>query len=550
MNAYSSQLAVNHSRSDEHSISSFALGHKPYMSPRLLCSPATPSVPVSKSTPAFPTDSYMHATYPNSHSMDFFVGMQTDTFDNVRSEELQSFAFPESSQRTLLPETPFGMYDSLSSDSLASRFAMQDWPEGGEGETSPHFPRSSFVGPEDHVSSRSYDAGRKQSDMLLSLYENYFSSQNHDQMMGTFATAHQQSPTAAAQASPRPDHLPPVFLTLQLNSESLEALPDDQSAVARIFNFAEDSDDDDDDDDDYFERSGSWMASSVPDDSSYLDADLSSFGSDQNLDRQWTQSPFTLVGSSMGTTGSDQSLKDGSASPVLSMFDPESPISDSTPGRSFSGSSLSGLTSASPGTQKKTTTKKKSKMHQCGVCQKWFPRPSGLKTHMNSHSGEKPYKCTVPNCNKSFAVRSNAKRHLRTHGIIPTSEPSSRPTSRFTVGFETPMISSSAHEMTKIPPKLKWIPQSLQKCTNVAVLQRESSVEDDYSDEAPSPSPSPVLPVPLPAVVPSLSRWSFDDDYEERNSFNAEIGTYPYHPSQVCLLPSVQLCQVLNGVVL
>ncbi|EPQ52082.1 hypothetical protein GLOTRDRAFT_11198, partial [Gloeophyllum trabeum ATCC 11539] len=122
-------------------------------------------------------------------------------------------------------------------------------------------------------------------------------------------------------------------------------------------------------------------------------------------------------------------------------------------------------------------------MHQCGVCKKWFPRPSGLKTHMNSHSGEKPYKCTVPNCNKSFAVRSNAKRHLRTHGIIPTSEPSSRPASKFTVGFETPMVSPTAHEMTKIPNKLKWIPMSLQTRTNIAVLQRESSVEDDDTDE-------------------------------------------------------------------
>ena len=30
---------------------------------------------------------------------------------------------------------------------------------------------------------------------------------------------------------------------------------------------------------------------------------------------------------------------------------------------------------------------KKVKMHQCRICQKLFPRPSGLATHMNSHSG-------------------------------------------------------------------------------------------------------------------------------------------------------------------
>lgn len=37
----------------------------------------------------------------------------------------------------------------------------------------------------------------------------------------------------------------------------------------------------------------------------------------------------------------------------------------------------------------KAGCQKKSKMHQCTVCQKWFPRPSGLATHMNSHSGAK-----------------------------------------------------------------------------------------------------------------------------------------------------------------
>jgi hypothetical protein len=39
--------------------------------------------------------------------------------------------------------------------------------------------------------------------------------------------------------------------------------------------------------------------------------------------------------------------------------------------------------------------KGKSKMHTCALCQKSFPRPSGLRTHMNSHSGDKRVSCCI-----------------------------------------------------------------------------------------------------------------------------------------------------------
>lgn len=57
--------------------------------------------------------------------------------------------------------------------------------------------------------------------------------------------------------------------------------------------------------------------------------------------------------------------------------------------------------------------KKKKPIHVCELCQKLFERPSTLKTHMNSHTGERPFKCPNISCNRSFSVRSNMNRHYR-----------------------------------------------------------------------------------------------------------------------------------------
>lgn len=65
----------------------------------------------------------------------------------------------------------------------------------------------------------------------------------------------------------------------------------------------------------------------------------------------------------------------------------------------------------------------------CQQCSKAFSRPSSLKIHSHSHTGEKPFKCGHPNCGKAFSVRSNMKRHEKgchgDSGSLPGLSPGS-----------------------------------------------------------------------------------------------------------------------------
>lgn len=53
------------------------------------------------------------------------------------------------------------------------------------------------------------------------------------------------------------------------------------------------------------------------------------------------------------------------------------------------------------------------KPYTCSVCQKGFSQSTHRTVHMRSHTGERPYSCPI--CSRAFAHKSHVKRHARVH---------------------------------------------------------------------------------------------------------------------------------------
>lgn len=143
------------------------------------------------------------------------------------------------------------------------------------------------------------------------------------------------------------------------------------------------------------------------------------------------------------------------------------------------------------------------------------------------------YKCPVPSCDRHFAVRSNAKRHLKTHGINPSLMEGPSQGTNFMVGFEEPLVNHHVHDSGRPPTRLRWIPHSLVTRTQPVTewIGSQSSGGDD------SKSTYPVVSMTLPGAPSSSLNQASAYRYDNNNDYT-DAGSRHYHPSQVRLRPA------------
>ncbi|EPQ57547.1 hypothetical protein GLOTRDRAFT_127898 [Gloeophyllum trabeum ATCC 11539] len=127
-------------------------------------------------------------------------------------------------------------------------------------------------------------------------------------------------------------------------------------------------------------------------------------GSTLNPEVDWHTRHASVPHAQPFVQGSFPYGRNPSGTPGSQLLDPAGGVS----GRGRSGSDT--------GVDRSTSGK-----YECPYCHKGFNRPSSLKIHINSHTGEKPFMCPYEGCGRTFSVLSNMRRHARVHTQPPMS---------------------------------------------------------------------------------------------------------------------------------
>ncbi|KAF5392203.1 hypothetical protein D9757_001419 [Collybiopsis confluens] len=171
----------------------------------------------------------------------------------------------------------------------------------------------------------------------------------------------------------------------------------------------------------------------------------------------------------------------------------------------------------------------RERKHACSMCHKRFDRPSTLRKHLLVHTGEKAFQCET--CGRRFGVASNLNRHVRRCILKPVNTMRSSSAISNTAGTGSSSESNTPASSTSLSLTHRIV-QPRQPRAQTAASQHKRR------RRAPSPSRwipeslrgyileglQKTTPIPLPPVKPSV--------YEERNSWDENVGDAPYHPRE------------------
>ncbi|WVR07235.1 hypothetical protein IAU60_004276 [Kwoniella sp. DSM 27419] len=92
--------------------------------------------------------------------------------------------------------------------------------------------------------------------------------------------------------------------------------------------------------------------------------------------------------------------------------------------------------------------------YTCAFCAKTFSRPSSLRIHTYSHTGERPYVCKEPTCRRRFSVQSNLKRHAKVHQLGAAGQQGASGHPVLGVDHGHPVHSLAHQQAHQLPPSM------------------------------------------------------------------------------------------------